>query len=422
MKLPPLPPLKRGASVRVAYSGGLDSTVLLHALATAGVARLSALHVHHGLQAVADSWAERCAAQCEKLGVPFQLLRVKIEASDPAGPEAAARNARYAALAASMKSGDLLVTAHHQDDQAETVLLRLLRGTGIDGLAAMEPLRAFAPGQLWRPLLDVPRTAILAYAREQGLEWIEDPHNRDPRYARSWLRKEIVPRLQEQYPQASASLARAAKHAGQGAALLDELAQLDLDATRNEHGLGVAKLLALSAARRANLLRHWLAGQGFAPPASAVIERLEREVLRARADASPLLHGGQYEFRRYRDSLVVMAPLPPAPKAAIAWDGAGALELPSGCGRLLSSARRPLNLSIRFPRGGEKLKPQGDRHTRTLKHLFQEAGVPPWERERTPLIYRGDELLCVGDRWPGAAWAAEQKRGRFRIRWERAAA
>lgn len=407
LALPDLPPLKRGARVWLAYSGGLDSSVLLHALAARGTPRLTALHVHHGLQAAADGWARRCRAQCRALGVPFRLLRVQAQARDGEGPEAAAREARYAALRAPMKPGDVLITAHHRDDQAETVLLRLLRGTGIAGLAAMRPLAEFAPGHLWRPLLNVPREQLQAYAQQHALQWIEDPHNADPRYARSWLRSEVMPVLARHWPQAGESLARAARHAAQAQELLDELAEQDAKSLADGAALGVAGLLALSAARRANLLRHWVQRRGFETPAAAVLERLEREVLRARADAQPLLHAGDCEFRRYRDHLCVMTPLPPAPQDAQRWDGCGTLALAPGCGTLHSNAQRRRRLSVCYATGGERLKPAGGAHTRTLKQLFQQAGVPPWERQRTPLLYRGDELLSVAGRWSTAEWTAE---------------
>lgn len=421
LPLLPLPPLARGARVWLAYSGGLDSTALLHALASLSLP-LRAVHVHHGLQHAADDWARRCRAQCRALHVPLRVLRVNIAVNDAAGPEAASRAARYAALRAVLRPGDVLVTAHHQDDQAETLLLRLLRGSGVAGLAAMRELTPFAPGQLWRPLLHTPRATIRAYAAAQGLAWIDDPHNADPRYARSWLRAEILPRLAQRWPQAAESLARAAQHAREATELLDTLAADDLRAQGETHdaALSVSQLLALPAARRNNLLRYWLAQQGREPPSTQQLARLVREVLRARADTQPLLRIGDYELRRYRDRLYAMARLPPPPKIELAWNAAGTLSLPPGCGALMSSARRglPQALTVRFPHGGERLRPAGDTHTRALKQLFQSGGVPPWQRARMPLIYRGDQLLSVADRWLDTDWAAELKRRRLNLRWQ----
>jgi tRNA(Ile)-lysidine synthase len=208
----------------VAYSGGLDSTVLLHRLAACATPGLRAAHIHHGLQPAADGWVRHCRSICRQLGVPLTVRRVRVADDDPRGPEAAARTARYAALRALLREGDVLATAHHQDDQAETLLLRLLRGSGVAGMAAMSEWSDIGRARLWRPLLGTPRETLAAYARRNGLGWIEDPHNMEPRYARSYLRAEVLPLLRRHWPQARESLARAARLAGEAAQLLDELA------------------------------------------------------------------------------------------------------------------------------------------------------------------------------------------------------
>ena len=367
---------------------------------------LLAAHVHHGLQAAADAWAEHCAGLCAALGVPFKLLRVQVEAAAAEGPEAAAREARYAALRALMQKNDLLVTAHQRDDQAETVLLRLLRGAGVEGLAAMRPLSPFPPGQLWRPLLDVSRGQLQAYARSRRLKWIEDPHNADPRYARSWLRGQLMPQVLERYPQAQDSLARAARLSAEAAGLLEDLARIDLPAVQAGAALSVRALLALEAPRRHNLLRHWLRQRGFEVPPADTLDRLDAEVLAAAPDAEPLLAWAGCELRRYRDALHAMAPLPPPPDPVrtLEWTAAR-LELPAGCGslRLARSPRRILR--VRFARGGERLRLAGGAHTRTLKNLFQEAAVPPWVRLRTPLVELEGELAYVAGIGGSEAWS-----------------
>jgi tRNA(Ile)-lysidine synthase len=401
-----VPPLAPGAVIHIAYSGGLDSTVLLHRLAQHSPRlRLRAVHIHHGLQALADEWAEKCRRFAGSLGVAFELLRVQVDALDPAGPEGAARVARYEALRGLMQPGDVLATAHHRDDQAETVLLRLLRGSGVQGLAAMRPLREFAPGRLWRPFLELPREQLYGYAQQHGLRWIEDPHNRDPRYGRSWLRSELMPLLQQRFPQAGESLARTARLAGEAAQLLDELAAQDLAQTGEGEGLNVPALRTLSLARRHNLLRWWLRQRGFEVPAAELLERIEREVLAAAEDAEPLLAWPGCELRRYRTRLYAMAPLPPPPaaEAVQAWI-APQLALPPGCGRLVLPQPPPQGLSVHFPRGGERFKPAGSAHHRTLKNLFQEAGVPPWVRLRTPLVELEGELVYVAGIGASARW------------------
>ena len=394
-----LPSDHSDAPVLVALSGGADSTALLHLAATSGLQAPSAIHVHHGLQAAADDWAARCQALCNRLGVPLRIARVRIDPADPAGPEAAARAARYAAFAEALPAGGLLLTAHHRGDQAETVLLRLLRGSGVEGLGAIRPLTPFAQGSLWRPLLDCPGETLREYARAQGLDWVEDPHNRNPRYARSWLRGALLPRLRERWPEAEAQLAATARRCDEAAGLLHELAaELLPSLLQPEGGLSIAGLQALSAARRRLVLRHWIEQLRLPTPYDGTLQRLDAEVLDARPDTEPCLRWPGGEFRRYRQSLYAMAPLPPVPAGFdVAWDGRAPLTLPSGCGLLLPGAA--IDARVRLPRGGERLRPEGEVHHRSLRALAQREGVPPWIRERLALIEVDDRLLSVAGRW-----------------------
>ena len=388
----------------VALSGGLDSTVLLHRLTAQRTPRLHAVHVHHGLQKAADDWVRHCRALCRALDVPLTVKRVRIPPRAPEGPEAVARAARHAALRSVLKAGDVLALAHHRDDQAETVLLRALRGSGVAGLAAM---REWAP-PLWRPLLNTPRAELRAYAETHGLRWIEDPHNQDPRYARSWLRAQLLPMLRERWPQADEALARLARHAAEAQELLDERAAADLAAVQlAPRQLSASGLRALSPARRHNLLRHWLAGEGEAPD-SAWLGRFETELLNAKPDASPRLAHGTGELRRYRDTVYWLpAPLL-APPAELPWASGRSLRLPADCGTL--SRKKIGALTVRFGGAAASLKPVGEAHTRTLKYLFQSAGIPPWERGRIPQVWQGEVLLLAG-RW---ASVEAQKMG---LRW-----
>ncbi|WP_083930808.1 tRNA lysidine(34) synthetase TilS [Solimonas variicoloris] len=398
-----LPALAPRARVWVAYSGGLDSTVLLHLLHAQGVPNLRAVHVHHGLQDAADDWARAARRTCRALGVPLRVCRVQVAAAHGEGPEAAARAARYAAFGELLRSGDLLVTAHHRDDQAETVLLRALRGTGIAGLAAMPALAPFGPARLWRPLLDRGRDELRRYAEAQQLAWIDDPHNADPRYARSYLRREIVPRLLRHWPQALPSLARLAARAAEAETLAAELAELDLARVRVGDGCSVAGLLALPALRRRNALYHAWVARGWPAPSELRLAHLDREVLRARADAQPRLRHEHGELRRYRDRLYWLDPLPPAPDGERPWPlRRRSVALPGGLGWLRLARAPAIALQLRFARGGERLRPAGDAHTRTLKQLCQAAGLPPWVRERMPLLYEGDELIAVAGYWRSA--------------------
>lgn len=403
----PASPAPAASQHLVAYSGGLDSSVLLHLAQRADLPGLCAVHIHHGLQASADDWAALCQARSVALGVPLRVVRVQLRGDDPAGPEAAARNARYQALRGVLAPGGLLLTAHHQDDQAETLLLRLLRGAGPDGLAAMRELSGFAPGRLWRPLLHTPRAALLAYAQAQGLDWIEDPHNRDPRYARSWLRTQILPPLQERQPQTSALLARSARLCAEAADALSDWAAPSLLASahpRWPQALAIPALLAHQPAQRGVLLRLWLQGLGLPLPFADMLMRLQAEVIAARPEAMPLLAWPGVECRRYRDALFASPPLPaePAP-CVLAWRTAEPLTLPAGCGMLTctSDAELPL-LTVRFGVQGARLKPAGDAHTRHFKQLCQSAKLPPWLRGRMPFVYAGETLLSIAGLWNSA--------------------
>lgn len=397
----------------VGFSGGLDSTVLLHVLAQRGQHPL-AIHVHHGLQEAADEWVAHCESFCRRIGVEFHALRVQVPA-DGSGPESAARDARYAAVRSLMQAGDVFATAHHQDDQAETVLLRLLRGTGPTGLAAMRKQVEWAPGWLWRPLLDAPRSRLERYAQTHGLPWVDDPHNTNPRFARSFLRHEVMPRLQSHWPGAARNLARTAALAADAADLLRELAALDLArVASSSEALSITGLLELSPARRHNLLRGWVEGLGLPMPFHDTLLRVESEVLRAAPDAQPLLAWPGGEFRRYRDLLYAMPPLPPVPaNFRVEWDGSGDIALPPGCGFLRPNTLPRDRYLVRLAQPGDRLRLAGSSHRRSFKNRFQEKGIAPWVRERTPVIEQLGVAWWVG----GIGSAIQPEREGFEIEW-----
>ncbi|MGN6111675.1 MAG: tRNA lysidine(34) synthetase TilS, partial [Luteimonas sp.] len=312
--------------VLAAFSGGLDSTVLLHWLAAhpAMHGGLRAIHVDHGLHPDSAAWAAHCAAACDALGVPLETVRVDVPTGAGHGPEAAARAARHAALAAALREGEALAFAHHADDQAETFLLRALRASGPDGLAAMRPWRAYGAGWAWRPLLDLPRATLEAYAQAHGLRWLEDPSNADASFDRNYLRHEVMPRLRARWPHAASAFASSARLAAEAADLLDaedarQLASL-------QHGsadtLDLPALLALPAARRARVLRRWVGGLGLPPLPANGVARIEHELLPARRDAEAAFAWPGARVRRWRDVLhaaTARAPLPEGWNAA--WDG-----------------------------------------------------------------------------------------------------
>jgi tRNA(Ile)-lysidine synthase len=400
-------------SYYVAFSGGLDSSVLLYLLADIRdqlPGELTAIHIHHGLQAQADAWGRHCEQFCQALAIPLRQIQLELAPKRGESLEALARTQRYAALASEMESGDVLLTAQHQDDQAETLLLQLLRGSGPAGLAAMPALSRFGAGWLARPLLDFSREELVACAKQQAIAWVEDPSNQDLRFDRNYLRLRVMPMLQQRWPAAPATIARSARLSGELQSLGDELASQDLE---QAHGpwratLSITALLQLSVPRRRSLLRHWVRLQGGTMPGSRHLLRVEEECLNCRRDAQPRVHWGDVEVRRFRDGLFLLTPLPAHdPAQVIAWSDAQPLSLPAGMGEvMLIPANSGLSLQkwrsakveIRFRQGGERCIPAGSKQHRSLKKLFQVWSVPPWLRDRIPLIYLDGELAAVPNR------------------------
>lgn len=427
----------------VAFSGGLDSLVLLHALAVRRAdlpGRLGAMHVNHNLQDSAADWARQCRDHCRSLQIEYREFDVQARPQPGESPEAAARQARYRAFAAALAPNELLVTAHHQDDQAETLLLQLLRGAGPKGLAAMPMISPLGRGHLARPLLAVSRAELRAYAERESLHWIEDPSNAQLDFDRNFLRHRVLPQLRERWPAAGRVLARGAEHQAEAARLLADLAEIDLGIDLGtDQGFHTAEtlvcpqtisgLLALSPPRRANLLRHWLHRCGAPVPSTAVLMRIDQDVLRAAADAEPLVQWGGVVVRRYRDRLfldnraeVGLPDAPPDWPAEQALSLAGGVLTPvPGVGR--GVAMRHLHgkrLRVAFRQGGERLQPAGRREHHSLKHLFQEAGVPPWERERVPLLFLDDALIAVAGYWVCEGFQALGQEPGMSFAWSRA--
>jgi tRNA(Ile)-lysidine synthase len=318
-----------------------------------------------------------------------------------------ARTARYRGLAEWLPEQAALLTAQHQDDQAETLLLQLFRGAGPRGLAAMPESTGLGRGRLLRPMLAFRRRDIEEYARHHRLLWVEDPSNIDTRYDRNLLRQRLLPELQQRWPAISTVLARAAALQSDHIELADTLAAMDYPHCRlaDSNCLSVTALARLSPARQRNLMRHWISVGGLPAPSRVVLERMREQMLSSRDDASPLVHWPGAEVRRYRDRLYLMPPLPDHDASrSLQWSGAEAVQLETAGGVLSSSTvfghglRCPgdgAQLEIRFRHGGESLQPAGRAHHHPLKKLFQEWGVPEWERERVPLIYMNGELAAV---------------------------
>jgi tRNA(Ile)-lysidine synthase len=419
----------------VAYSGGMDSHVLLHALAALRDALgvpVGAVHVNHGLQAHAADWQEHCAMVCRQLDVEYVALCVDARAASGESPEAAARTARYAALADWLPDQHCLLTAHHQDDQAETLLVQLLRGSGVQGLAAMPAQSVLGQGMHLRPLLDCPRAGLESYADVQGLNWIEDPSNRDTGFTRNFLRHRVMPELQRRWPGSSASLARSAAHQAEAAALLDELATADLERLSGpDASLSRTGLDTLSSRRQRNVLRFWIRRQAGGSPSSAVLARIQQDVLHSREDAQPCVRWGGFELRRYRDRLYVLKQeVTPFSGQELGWSLEAPLFVPQAGGVLSAStcigqgirvsALGASGVRVGWRRGGERCVPAGRGQHHSLKKLFQEQGIPPWQRTRIPLIYIEGELAAVAGLWVCEPYQAGPSEPGLKIQWRQA--
>ena len=417
--------------IRVAYSGGPDSVVLLHLLSRFPAARaagLTAVHVDHALQASSQDWVRHCRRFCDEHSIPLEVLTVDVDSQRGRGPEEAARRARHAALAERSLAGTVTATAHHREDLAETVLMRVLRGSGPSGLAGIPPLRRFGTGWLWRPLLDQPRDLLRGYAARHALPYVEDPSNSDPRLDRGFLREEVMPLLRRRWPNPVAALARVAAHQRATLSLLEPLASRDTETAVDTQGtFSVYAARDWSPARRANALRCWLSGRGLPLPDSGQLQRICDEVMGAGSDAAPVLCWPGAEVRRFRGRLFVRPPPPPFdPRVEPVWANIatplaldhGLLWVEADCGRGLSVHRvSPSPLVVRFRRGGERAHPVGRVRSQTLKRLFQERGIPPWERGRLPLLYAGGDLAAVADLWVCRGFEAAPDEAGWRIRW-----
>jgi tRNA(Ile)-lysidine synthase len=421
---PPPPP-----RVTVAFSGGLDSTVLLAALCRLDwPVRVRAVHVDHGLNARSAEWSARCAAAALELGVEFVAARVTVDRASQQGLEAAAREARYRALAELLPAGEWLLTAHHADDQLETLLLRLLRGTGVRGLRGIIPFAPFHAGWLGRPLLELTREQLRSQALQWGLAWIEDPSNADERHDRNYLRSRVLPVLRARWPSAAQQGARLAQQMTDAEQLLDSVAAEDARPLAAPWHVPRAVLAALAPARQRNLLRYLLRAAGLRAPSARKLEELRAALLEARPESRAHVRWPGGEGRVFRAALYLVTPLPPAspPEYTARLGMGGTWSGPEG--RLILAPVRDgvglpqswleRGLTLRFRAGGERFRPHGRAHHRSLKTLFQERGLVPWMRGRVPLLFHGRALAAIGDLWISAdAGAAPAPEPRWRVEW-----
>ncbi|GAB4267840.1 MAG: tRNA lysidine(34) synthetase TilS [Methylomicrobium sp.] len=421
---------KAGPVVRlfVAYSGGVDSHVLLHLCASLPELKkkVTAVHIHHGLQVEADHWVNHCRSISDQLGVAFLDLYVDARHSGRRSPEEAARNARYAALKSLLSEGDGLLVAQHREDQLETVLLQLFRGAGLSGLAGMPEATPFGAGMLLRPFLHVAKRDIDRYARQHGLDWVEDPSNRISDYDRNFLRNEIIPLLKQRWPAIDKTVTRSAGHCAEADSLIfgiaEQLFEQVFDA--EQKALSVAALSLLAKAEQTLVVRRWFKVLDLQMPSQAFVRRLLM-LLDSRSSEAKLFGQGRV-FCRFRNKLYCIEPAGDELPEILPWlDPTIPLELPGGRRFVVEVGEKGIDpdmwyrakIEIKFRSGGEKiaLPKRAGRHS--LKKLYQEADIPPWQRSSIPLVYIDGRLAAVGEDWIDAAFYREDKSGCIRFAW-----
>lgn len=426
----------------LALSGGLDSIALLELLVqwrsrqrASRRVELRAIHIDHQLRPASKSWAKHCRAVAREAGIVCTVVKVTVPKRRGESLEAAAREVRYAALAARLRPNEWLVTAHHLDDQLETLLLQLMRGAGVAGLAGMAEA-AREPLPLWRPLLEVSRAELSQWLQARGGRWVEDDSNLDERFDRNYLRHRIVPLLQARWPAASKTAARSAAHLGEARELLQALAEIDAAQVIEDGVVQIAALQALDVARQRNLLRHWIASQGLTMPDAVHLERIRVELPAARVDAQPIVRWEGGEVRRFRQRLHALVPSATPSSQSIEhrwrWRRQPVLELGAGLGRLrwvqdatgeIAAARLPAVLRVAARVGGERIRLRRTGPNHTVKELLRERGVVPWERERVPLVFAKEALALVADLFVAASFRADpaddRPQQRLRLVWER---
>ncbi|QKK02502.1 MAG: tRNA lysidine(34) synthetase TilS [Pseudomonadota bacterium] len=407
----------------VAFSGGPDSLCLLDQLIAAGSDRaIVCVHVDHGQDHDSRQRAERAGQLADSLGVNCQQIAVRVTPAQ--GPEADARSARYEALQSLMQPGDALLTAHHRDDQVETVLLRMLRGAGPAGLAGIPRQRRFGPGWLVRPLLDWSRSDIDACLAARRLAGLDDPANADSTLDRNFLRQTVLPQLRQRWPGIDGALLRTATLSSGAAALVAQAIDQTLNAeTTCRDGLSLAPEVTRTVYGLGETIRHWCMQHHVAPPPGKRLACYAEQVLTAPRDRQPELRWGACVMRRWRDRLWLDRADSPVIDAPLRWDGSSPLQLPAASGwlELRPPPARGLALTVTGPDPGERITLAERSGSRAVGQLLAEHGVPPWRRALWPRIYRNDQLVALGDRFIEAGFATALSERDCRLCWHRSA-
>ncbi len=417
----------------VGFSGGLDSSVLLHLLTRLRTGQrpdlsIRAIHIHHGINPQANDWAEHCQYQCQQWQVPLEIVSVQLN-THKNGIEAAARTARYHAFSTHLTDKEVLLTAQHQDDQCETFLLALKRGSGPTGLSAMASKMAFAQSQLLRPLLSCSRQNLMDYAQRHQIQWVEDGSNQDRRFDRNFLRQEIIPLLNQRWPHFSQTVTRSASLCAEQEQLLDELLTATLDQWQHTDGsLATDGLITMSEVKRNAVLRRWLSRHHVSMPSRDQLQRLWHEVVLARIDANPCLQLGQHQVRRFRQRLYLSSSqqiniTPQCLHWCVSEDlllpaNLGVLRLTNADGQQIRAARPDESVKIRFGLQG-RVKIVGRDRSRESKKLWQELGVAPLMRNQIPLLYFNEQLIAACDFFVTAEGQAKQGEHCWHLHWNK---
>lgn len=419
------------SQILVGLSGGMDSMLLITLLnEQIDSKRIQAVHINHGLSDNADRWQQFCEDYCRQIGVKLYSDKVQLVVSGE-GIEAAARAARYAVFEKRLKKDGLLFLAHHADDQVETVLYRLLRGSGSRGLAGMPEFRTLGLGQLIRPFLSYTKQALQDEAVDRDLKWIEDESNLDDRFDRNYIRNQVIPVMAKRWPDYAQAMIRSAGLSDQADQLskdlaLNDLARLDVLKEQAGWSISIEKLIDLSVLRQKNLLRYWSESQILSPPSAKVINEILSSVIGARLDAAPEVIWQSQCWARFQNRLYLLRYQHNEPKkeASLHWDMQNSLKLSDNStinarhtkGRGLALTTELLE--IRYRQGGERCKPEGRRHSSSLKKLLLEYQLPPWLRDKVPLFYAQDQLVAVGDLWVCEGWVARPDESGLEIKWQ----
>ena len=414
----------------IAYSGGIDSHVLLYCCVKLKLP-VRAIHVHHGLQDIADEWVEHCRSICEQLDVYLDVAFVDAKQQNGESPEESARNARYAVLHDNLQDGDCLITAQHQNDQAETLLLQLFRTASAAGLAAMPERKQLGKCLHIRPLLPFSRLEIEAFAKESRLHWIEDPSNQDVTFDRNYVRKNIIPVLTERWPEIAKQLSTVAGIQQGNLRVLEDMAAIDLanvvvmplfQSILCRYPvisvLSITALKKLSTERLFNLLRYWVISEAGVSPTRNLLQEIVKTIIHTKQDVNSIVAYSDFEYRKYRDELYLLKVGAEIDiEEDIVWEPLSPIVLPGlntrfsvlkrpGTGLKIELLSKPLRL--RFRQGGERFHPENRQHSQSLKKILQEEGVPPWERNTFPLLYFNDECIAVVGLWISKQYAVDK--------------